>query len=108
MKTIQKSFAHCGFKHSDLEMLNKADNGNCVVLEMHHLRNYDEFSYTDNSFQCYNENEDCEEATVEQEAAKQQKASEDQETEKDDTTKCERVTNQNARKCIAGLRHYFK
>jgi hypothetical protein len=31
----------------------------------------------------------------------------DQETDEDDTTKRERVTNQDARKCIAGLRLYF-
>jgi hypothetical protein len=48
-----------------------------------------EFPCTDGSLQCYNENEDCEEATVEQIAAKHQKTSEDQETDEDDTTKRE-------------------
>jgi hypothetical protein len=57
----------------DLKMPNKADSGNGVVLEMHHVGNYDEFSCTDNSLQCYNENEDCDEATVEQSTVKQQK-----------------------------------
>jgi hypothetical protein len=42
-----------------------------------------------NSLQCYNENEDCEEAIVEQIAAKHQKTSEDQETDEDDMTKRE-------------------
>jgi hypothetical protein len=32
---------------------------------MHHIRNYEEFSYIDSSLQCYNENEDCEEAIAE-------------------------------------------
>jgi hypothetical protein len=35
--------------------------------------------------------------------AKHQNISEFQETDKDDTTKCERVTNQDARKFIAGI-----
>jgi uncharacterized membrane protein len=47
--------------------------------------------------QCYNENYDCEDATVEQIAAKRQKTSEYQETDEDDTTERERVTNQDAR-----------
>jgi hypothetical protein len=75
---------------------------------MHHVVNYEEFSCIDNSLQCYNENEDCEDATVEQIAAKQQKtSSEYQETDKDDTTERGRVTNQDARIIIAGLRLYF-
>jgi hypothetical protein len=49
----------------------KADRENDFILEMHH-RNYEEFSCIDNSLQCYNENEDCEDA-VEQIAAKHQK-----------------------------------
>jgi hypothetical protein len=65
------------------------------------------FSCIDNSLQCYNENEDCEDATVEQIAAKHQKTSEYQETDQDDTTERERVTNQDARKFIAGLRLYL-
>jgi hypothetical protein len=55
-------------------MPNKADSENVVILEMHHVGNYEEFSCTDNSLQCYNANEDCEEVTVEQIAAKQQKS----------------------------------
>jgi hypothetical protein len=38
---------------------------------------------------------------------KHQKTSEDQETDDDDTTECEQVTNQDARKFIAGLQLYF-
>jgi hypothetical protein len=57
--------------------------------------------------QCYNENEDFEVATVEQIAAKHQKTSECQETDEDDTTERERVTNQDARKFVAGLQLYF-
>jgi hypothetical protein len=44
-----------------------------VILEMHHNGNYEEFSCINSSLQCYNENEDCEEAIVEQIAAKHQK-----------------------------------
>jgi hypothetical protein len=72
-----------------------------------HVGNYEEFSFFDNNHQCYNENEDCEKATVEQTAAKHQKTSQYQETDEDDMTERERVTNQDARKCIAGLRLYF-
>jgi hypothetical protein len=43
-KTIQICFAHCGFKHSDLQMPNKADSENDVILEMHHVGNYEGFS----------------------------------------------------------------
>jgi hypothetical protein len=69
--------------------------------------NCKEFSCINNSLQCYNENEDWEEAIVEQIAAKHQKISEYQETNKDDTTKRERVTNQDAMEFIAGLQLYF-
>jgi hypothetical protein len=54
-------------------MLDKADSENDVILEMHNVGNYEEFSCIDNSLQCYNENEDCEDAIVEQIAAKHQK-----------------------------------
>jgi hypothetical protein len=54
-------------KHQD--HWHKADSENDVLLEMHHVRNYEEFSWIDNNsfinLQSYNENEDCEEATVE-------------------------------------------
>jgi hypothetical protein len=62
-----------------------------------------------NILQCYsyNENEDCEQATAEHIVAKHQKISEDQESDEDDTTESERVTNQHARKCIAGLLLYY-
>jgi hypothetical protein len=43
--------AHCGFKHSDLEMPNKADIENDVILEMHRVGNYEDFSCIDNSLQ---------------------------------------------------------
>jgi hypothetical protein len=69
--------------------------------------NCKESSCIDNSIQCYNENKDCEDATVEQIAAKYQKTSEYQETDEDDMTERERVTNQDARKFMAGLRLYF-
>jgi hypothetical protein len=51
-KTIQNGFAHCGFEHSGLEMLNKADSENYVIMEMHHVGKYEEFSCIDNSLQC--------------------------------------------------------
>jgi hypothetical protein len=84
-------------------MSNKTDCENDVILEMHHVGNYEEFSCIDNSLQCYNENEDCKVATVEQIAVKHQKTPEDQKTNEDDTSDCEQVTNQDARKFIAGL-----
>jgi hypothetical protein len=53
-------------------MPNKADSENDVIYI-----NYKEISGINSSLQCYNENEDCEEAVVERIAAKQQKTSED-------------------------------
>jgi hypothetical protein len=50
-KTIQKCFAHCRFKHSDLEMLNKADSED-DILETHHIGNYEEFSCINSILQC--------------------------------------------------------
>jgi hypothetical protein len=72
-KTIQNCFAHCGSKHSDLEMPSKVDSENGVILEMHHVGNYKQFSFINSSVQCYNKNEDCEEAIVEQIVIKRQK-----------------------------------
>jgi hypothetical protein len=74
---------------------------------MYHVGNYEQFSCIDNSLQCYKENEDCEDAIVEQISVKRQKTSTYQETDEDDTTERERVTNQDARKFIAGLQLYF-
>jgi hypothetical protein len=88
-------------------MPDKDNSENDVILEMHHVENYEEFSCINNSLQSYNENEDCEDAIVEQIAAKHQKISEYHNTNEDDTTKHERVTNQDARNFIAGLRLYF-
>jgi hypothetical protein len=70
------------------------------VVEMRHSGNYEEFSC---SFQCYNENEDCEEEIVEQIAVKHQKSSEDEEISKDDSNQHERMTNQYSRKFVALL-----
>jgi hypothetical protein len=70
-------------------MLVKVDS-ECDVLEMHHIGNYEEFSFMYSIFQCCNENEDCEEAVVERITAKHWKT-EDQETDKDDTTEHEGV-----------------
>jgi hypothetical protein len=55
-------------------MPNKADSEN-DILENHQVGSYEEFSCIDNSLRCYNENEDCGEAVVEQTAAKHQKIS---------------------------------
>jgi hypothetical protein len=74
---------------------------------MHRVGNYEEFWCINNSLQCYHVNKDCEEAIVEQIAAKHQKISEDNKTDEGDITERERVTNQDARKFIAGLRIYF-
>jgi hypothetical protein len=80
-----------GFIHTDLEVLNRTDSENDIILEIHHIRNYEEFSCIENSLKCYNENEDCEEAIVEQIAAKRRKTLEDQETDEGDTTECEQA-----------------
>jgi hypothetical protein len=71
-----------------LDKPNKANSGN-DILEMHHIKNYEELSFIDNNLQCYNENEDSEEAFVEQIALKHQKTSEDQETDENDMTEHE-------------------
>jgi hypothetical protein len=73
---------------------------------MHPVGNYEEFSCIDNSPQCYDENEDCEETIVERIAAKHQMTSEDQEAD-EDMAERERVNIQDARTFIAGLRLYF-
>jgi hypothetical protein len=73
-ETIENFFAHCAFKHSVLDTPNKADSEN-YILEIHQVGNYAEFSNIDYRLHCYNENEDCGEAVVEQTAAKHQKIS---------------------------------
>jgi hypothetical protein len=69
-----------------LEMLNKTDSGSDVMLEILHVRYYEEVPSIYSTLQCYYENEDCEEATVERISGKQQNISEDQATSEDDTT----------------------
>jgi hypothetical protein len=86
-----------------LEIPNKADSENDVILNMHNVGNYKEFLCINSSLQCYNESEDCEEAIVEHTVAKHQETSEDQEAEEDGTIEHEQVTNQDARKFIDGL-----
>jgi hypothetical protein len=49
IRAIQNCFSHCGYKHSDLEMPNKADSENDVILKMHHVGTYEEFSCIVNS-----------------------------------------------------------
>jgi hypothetical protein len=46
-------------------MTNRADSENDVILEMHYVGDYEEFSCVKSSLQCYNENEDHQEATAE-------------------------------------------
>jgi hypothetical protein len=70
-------------------MPNKANSENDIILKLHHVGNYEEFLCINNGLQCYNENEDCEEAIVEQIAVKHQKTSEDQQTDEDDVTEHE-------------------
>jgi hypothetical protein len=67
-------------------MPNMDDSEYDVILDMHHVGNYEEFLYINSSLQSYNENYECEEAIVEQIAAKHQETSEDQESDEDDTT----------------------
>jgi hypothetical protein len=106
-KTIHSCFAHHGFRHSDLEMPNKNNSKNGVIFEMHHVRNYEKFLCTDNSVQCYNENGDGKEETVEKTTAKQQTTSEGQKNDKADRTEHERVTDQDDKEFIAELQLYF-
>jgi hypothetical protein len=65
------------------------------------------FSRFENSLQCDDENDDSEEAIVEQIAVKHQNNSEDRESDEDATIKRERLSNQDSRKFIAGLRPHF-
>jgi hypothetical protein len=51
-KTIQNCFAYCSFKRLDLEMPNKANSENYIILEMHYFGNYEEFSCMGNGLQC--------------------------------------------------------
>jgi hypothetical protein len=88
-------------------MQNKTDNENDVILAMHQVGNYKEFSCIDNCLQRFDENEDCEEAIFEQIVAKHQTTSEDQESDEDDMTKHEHATKQNNKKIIAELQLYF-
>jgi hypothetical protein len=37
------NYLRTGFKHSDLDVPNKADSENYVIMEMHHFDNYEEF-----------------------------------------------------------------
>jgi hypothetical protein len=55
-------------------MPNKADSEN-YIFENHRVGNCEEISCIDNSFHCYNENEDCGQAVVEQTAVEHQKFS---------------------------------
>jgi hypothetical protein len=74
-------------------MPNRTDTENKAILELQRLKNYGELVRIDNSLQCYNENERCVEATVEEIAAKQQQISDDQETDKVDTPEHQGVSN---------------
>jgi hypothetical protein len=75
-------------------MSDKAESENDVILEMHHVGNYEEFSCIVKSLQCYDGNEDSEDGTVEQSAAKHQRTSEHQETDEDDKAESGPVTYQ--------------
>jgi hypothetical protein len=77
-----------------------------VILEMHNIRNYEGFSWVDNSLPYHDQNEGCGEALFEQIAAKHQNISKYLETDVD-TPERERVTQQDARKCTAALRLYL-
>jgi hypothetical protein len=74
-------------------MPNTTYNGHEVILELQHLKNYEEVVGIDNRLQCYNENEDCDDAVVQQIAAKHQQTSEDQEADMVDIPELERVRN---------------
>lgn len=65
-KTVQKCFPHCDFKHSRVEMPNTAD-----IRNISHWRL--QFSFTNSSVGCFNENRHCQELVVEKIAVKCQK-----------------------------------
>jgi hypothetical protein len=44
----------------------KDNSENDIILEMHHVGNYEDFSFIDNNLQYYNENEDCKKAIFKQ------------------------------------------
>lgn len=88
---IQNYFAVCGFTPLDIpEILSDEEN------EI----NYQGFSTIDNNLPCYDENQDCKDAIVKVIKLKDEKRDED---DNDDPP----VTNQEAKKCIAGLQRYF-
>jgi len=68
-KMFQNCFAPCGFTHSSLETPNMANTENEAILELQHIRNYEEFVCMGNSLQRYNENKDYEDAILVQIAA---------------------------------------
>jgi hypothetical protein len=78
------------------------------MSEVQKVRNYEEFEGIDNSVECYNENEDCEDEIVESILSKQQDEElEGEESDEDDTSELEGVTTQDARNFIDRLRRYF-
>jgi hypothetical protein len=67
------------------------------ISEVQTVRNYEEFEGINNNVECYNENEDCEDETVESILSKDQdKELEGEESDEDDTSELERVTTLDA------------
>jgi hypothetical protein len=95
-------------KHSGLETPETARSEYEAISEVQKVRNYEEFEGIDNNFECYNENEDCEDETVESILSRHQdEESEGEESDEDDTSELERVTTQDVRNFIDRLRRYF-
>ncbi|XP_072119240.1 tigger transposable element-derived protein 4-like [Mobula birostris] len=107
-KTIQNCFALCGFKHSGFEMTEMAGSENETISVLEQVGNCEEFEGINNHLECYNENEDLEDAIVESIVSIHQgRKYEDEESDQDDTSEPELVTTQDARKFIVGLQRYF-
>ena len=83
---------------------NSSDTENEDFLQVP-VGNYQEFSTIDNNLACYDENEDCEDAIVEVIKSKHQTLGEDDDSDDEDPPVP--VTNQEAKKIIAGLQRYF-
>jgi hypothetical protein len=89
-KTIQNCFSHCDLKHSGLEMPETAKSEYEAISEVQNVRNYEEFEGIDNNVECYNENEACEDETVEGILSKHQDEElEGEECDEDDTSNLE-------------------
>ena len=105
-KTIKNCFDH-GFKNLTLESTDKSYTNNIITQELPQITNWEEFLSIDNNLACYNENENCDQAIIEQIITERSGTAEIVESDENDTSENERVTNNDARRHVAALRRYF-